>query len=572
MNTTWGQRLDAEAILPEYPRPQLRRDSFLCINGRWRYAIAAGEKMPLKMEGDILVPFSPESALSGVGRRLEPGYTLWYRREFSLPPGFHQGRVLLHFGAVDQSATVYLNGREIGGHRGGYTPFTLDITSAIRNENLLTVKVRDDTEASFYSRGKQSSDPAGIWYPSQSGIWQTVWLESVPKDFITGLFIRPLFDEGSVELTVCARREGLPCTARVGDVVSEGVTNAPLRISMQGFTAWSPERPHLYDLSVKMGRDQVQSYFGMRKFSVEKDRAGIPRLFLNGTPYFHNGVLDQGYWPDGLYTPPSDEAMIHDIQAMKDLGFNMLRKHVKVEPLRWYYHCDRLGMLVWQDMPNGGGPRYKSAVTMAPLITGRHRKDDNYAAFARESAEGREAYRRELGEMVANLFNCVCIAMWVPFNEGWGQFDAAEIARHIRNWDESRTIDHASGWHDQGAGDVKSVHAYFKPYRFRPDGRGRAVVLSEFGGYGLTIEDHAAGKKNFCYKACKTPGELWAAWRRLYGRRILPAMEKGLSAAVYTQLSDVEGERNGLLTYDRALCKLPLAEAKALNERLKLRR
>lgn len=568
MKTIWGKRLDAEAVLTEYPRPQLRRESYLCLNGRWRYAFSAGEEMPLRMKGEILVPFSPESPLSGVGRALEPGQCLWYRREFKLPKGFNQGRVLLHFGAVDQEAAVYLNGREVGRHAGGYTPFTLDITPALQSENLLTVRVKDDTDASFRTRGKQAQKPGGIWYTAQSGIWQTVWLESVPRDFITGLFIRPLFDESAVELTVYSAGEGLRCTARVGDVVSQGASNRPFRISMQGFTPWSPERPHLYGLTVTMGEDQVQSYFGMRKFSVEKDGEGVPRLFLNGKPYFHNGVLDQGYWPDGLYTAPSDEAMVHDIQTMKDLGFNMLRKHVKVEPLRWYYHCDRLGMLVWQDMPNGGG-RYRPSIITAPLLTGRHKQDGDYADFGRESAEGREAYRQELGEMVANLFNCVCIAMWVPFNEGWGQFDAAETAARIRAWDDSRAIDHASGWHDQGAGDVKSVHVYFRPYRFRPDKQGRAVALTEFGGYGLAVADHTQGEKSFCYKTCKTQEALWKAWRKLYERQVLPAVKKGLCAAVYTQLSDVEGECNGLLTYDRALCKLPVEEARALNEQLR---
>ena len=567
LKTVWGQSINAEAVLPEYPRPQLQRESYLCLNGRWRYAFSQGEDMPLRMEGEILVPFSPESLLSGVGKRLLPGQRLWYRREFTLPKGFNQGRVLLHFGAVDQSATVFLNNREVGSHSGGYTPFTLDITAALQEENRLTVRVKDDTDAAWQSRGKQTSKPGGIWYTAQSGIWQTVWLESVPKDYITGLFIRPLFDESAVELTICADRDGLPCTARVGDIVSQGQSNTPFRISMQGFTPWSPERPHLYKLQIKMGYDRVQSYFGMRKFSVEKDASGMPRLFLNGKPYFHSGVLDQGYWPDGLYTAPSDEAMVHDILAMKKLGFNMLRKHVKVEPLRWYYHCDRLGMLVWQDMPNGGGP-YKPGVITLPLVTGLHRKDDNYAAFGRAEVAGREAYLQELGEMVANLYNCVSIAMWVPFNEGWGQFDAAEIARRIHDWDDSRTIDHASGWHDQGAGSVKSIHTYFKPYRYRPDKLGRAVILSEFGGYGLTLADHAMEQKSFCYKTCKDQESLWDAWRALYEKQILPAAKKGLSAAVYTQLSDVEGERNGLLTYDRALCKLPEEKAAAMNARL----
>lgn len=566
LKTIWGERLDPEAILPEYPRPQLRRDSYLCLNGRWRYAFSKGEDMPLKMEGEILVPFSPESPLSGVGRALQKGERLWYRREFALPEGFNQGRVLLHFGGVDQRATVFLNGRELGSHGGGYTPFTLDITPALQKENLLTVRVQDDTEGGPYARGKQSSKPGGIWYTAQSGIWQTVWLESVPKQFITGLFINPLYDESAVELTVCARQDGMPCTARVGDVVSHGLSNQPFRMSMQGFTPWSPQRPHLYNLTIKMGDDLVQSYFGMRKFSVGKDEKGIPRLFLNGEPFFFNGVLDQGYWPDGLYTPPSDEAMVYDIQAMKELGFNTLRKHVKVEPLRWYYHCDRLGMLVWQDMPNGGGP-YRSKVTVAPLITNKHRPDTDDAAFGREDQGEKDGFIQELGEMIANLYNCVSIAMWVPFNEGWGQFDAKEMAERIREWDDTRLIDHASGWHDQGAGDVKSIHTYFRPYRFRPDPQGRPVALTEFGGYGLTIPEHSLPNKSFCYKTCKTQEELFQAWKKLYERQILPAVGKGLSAAIYTQLSDVEGERNGILTYDRAVCKLP-PEARELNQRL----
>ena len=569
MKTAWSETLDPNAILPEYPRPQMARESYLNLNGMWQYAIAKEGETPEKPAGDILVPFSPESELSGVGRMLKPKETLWYTRIFTLPQGFNIGRVLLHFGAVDQTATVYLNGSELGTHTGGYLPFSFDATDSLKEgENTLAVRVRDESDASFHSRGKQKRKRGGIWYTPQSGIWQTVWCESVPAQYIAALRITPLFDESSVE--ICAYPQdaecALPCIVRIGDVVQHGTAGVPVTVSMEGFKPWSPEHPYLYDCEVRMGEDCVKSYFGMRKFGVEQDEAGVPRLFLNGKPYFHTGVLDQGYWPDGLYTPPSDEAMVYDIQAMKELGFNTLRKHVKVEPLRWYYHCDRLGMLVWQDMPNGGGP-YRSKVTVAPLITNKHRPDTDDAAFGREDQGEKDGFIQELGEMIANLYNCVSIAMWVPFNEGWGQFGAKEMAERIREWDDTRLIDHASGWHDQGAGDVKSIHTYFRPYRFRPDPQGRPVALTEFGGYGLTIPEHSLPNKSFCYKTCKTQEELFQAWKKLYERQILPAVGKGLSAAIYTQLSDVEGERNGILTYDRAVCKLP-PEARELNQRL----
>ena len=319
-----------------------------------------------------------------------------------------------------------------------------------------------------------------------------------------------------------------------------------------------------------MGEDCVKSYFGMRKFGVEQDEAGTPRLFLNGKPYFHTGVLDQGYWPDGLYTAPSDAAMVSDIRAMKEMGFNMLRKHIKVEPLRWYYHCDRLGMLVWQDMPNGGG-KYNLATISLPLLTGKHHSDGekHYRRFARADARGRQAYYDELEEMVALLYNSPSVAMWVPFNEGWGQFDAAEAVRRIQAMDETRTIDHASGWHDQGIGAVQSLHVYFKPYKFAPDKLGRAVLLSEFGGYNRRIEGHCFNKKDFGYKRFESEEALLGAWRALYENEILPAKEQGLAAAVYTQLSDVEDELNGLLTYDRAVKKLPADAVREINERLK---
>ena len=351
-----------------------------------------------------------------------------------------------------------------------------------------------------------------------------------------------------------------------GDTGEDGCGSALL--PPEALYLWTPETPALYDVSITLGEDHVQSYFAMRTVGTGRDAAGHPCLLLNGRPYFHHGVLDQGYWPDGLYTAPSDEALIYDIQLMKRLGFNMLRKHIKIEPMRWYYHCDRLGMLVWQDMPNGGG-KYDLLAISAPLITRRHKKDNDYKRFARTDAAGRAEYYAGLDEMVRQLYNCPSVVMWVPFNEGWGQFDAAEAVRRIRALDQTRTIDHASGWHDQGAGDVQSLHVYFYQYRFRPDKRGRAVVLSEFGGYNLPLAGHTWNDANFGYRGYKTPEALEAAYRKLYETQIIPAKEKGLAACVYTQLSDVEDEVNGLVTYDRRAVKLPVSAPFALNAQLK---
>jgi hypothetical protein len=567
MKTSWGDSLKREHILEEYPRPQLKRDSYLNLNGAWNYAITETEAPPEKYEGEILVPFSPESELSGVNRTLSPSQTLWYRRTVRLPDGFNRGKVLLHFGAVDQLATVYVNGEELASHVGGYTPFSLNITEALKEENAIVVKVRDYSDTSCYSRGKQKTKRGGIWYTAQSGIWQTVWMESVPEEYIQGIKITPIFDEGEVELEVFA--EGRQrCEAKADGQSISFYSNEPARIALSDFIAWSPENPHLYPLNVTMGEDRVESYFGMRKFSVERDEKGIRRLFLNNKPYFHTGLLDQGYYCDGLLTAPSDEAMIFDIQMAKELGFNMLRKHIKLEPLRFYWHCDRLGMLVWQDMVNGGG-KYKTLTITSPLVTGIHRKDSRYKLFAREDTEGREQYRRELDETVRHLYNAVSIAMWVPFNEGWGQFDAEDAVKRILSLDKTRTIDHASGWHDQKIGDIKSLHVYFRRYRFKQDKLKRAVVLSEFGGYNYRAEGHAMNDKDFGYKRLKSPEKLLAAFEKLYYSEILPAKEKGLCATVYTQLTDVEDELNGLISYDRRVLKLPAEKVRIINKKLR---
>ena len=567
MLTPWGEALDKNAVLQEYPRPQLVRESYYNLNGLWDYAITASDACPSAWDGKILVPFSPEAPLSGVGRILKPGQVLWYRRTlpFAKPDG---GRMLLHIGAADQRAWVYVNGLLAGTHTGGYTAFTLDMTKLLRDgENILTVAVRDDTDAVPLSRGKQKTKRGGIWYTPQSGIWQTVWTEWVPQSYITGLRITPDAANGCVRVVVQAE-ENRACYLHFAGRRVGAFTNRECVLRVEHPELWTPEHPKLYEFSAELGEDRVESYFALRDIGIGRDAAGHPCLTLNGRPVFHTGVLDQGYWPDGLYTAPSDEALVWDIRTMKNLGFNMLRKHIKVEPMRWYYHCDRLGMLVWQDMPNGGG-KYDLLTISAPLITRRHKKDNDYKRFARTDAAGRAEYYAGLDEMVRQLYNCPSIVMWVPFNEGWGQFDAAEAVRRIRALDQTRTIDHASGWHDQGAGDVQSLHVYFYQYRFRPDKRGRAVVLSEFGGYNLPLAGHTWNDANFGYRGYKTPEALEAAYRKLYETQIIPAKEKGLAACVYTQLSDVEDEVNGLVTYDRRAVKLPTSAPFALNVQLK---
>ena len=376
----------------------------------------------------------------------------------------------------------------------------------------------------------------------------------MPQNYIRSLHVTPLFDAHQVEITV--EGEG-QCTIDLEGKRFTFPAGVPAHVPVQSFRPWSPEHPTLYPFSVTLGDDTVYSYFAMRKCSVETDKDGVRRLFLNGKPYFHNGLLDQGYWPDGLYTAPSDDALVYDIQLAKDMGFNMLRKHIKVECDRWYYHCDRLGMLVWQDMPCGGR-RYDPLIVSTPLVTGWHLDDSWYPLFGRTNVTARKAFLNELRDMVTTLYNHPCIAVWVPFNEGWGQFDSQTAVQVIRSVDKTRTIDPASGWHDQGFGDVRSLHVYFQKYRFQPDKLGRATLLSEFGGYVHRVEGHAIGGKSVGYKTCDAPLSLEYALQALYDEQIRPAIAQGLSAAVYTQLSDVEHELNGLVTYDRSIVKLPV--------------
>ena len=566
MKTLWGEQLNPNQVLQEYPRPQMRRENYAILNGLWDYTITTEDRPPKNWDGQILVPFSPEAELSGVNRTLLPGQYLWYRRRLQLQVGSGE-RALLHFGAVDQIATVYVNGKPIGGHTGGYTAFTLDLTEELTGDDELMVRVRDDSDQSPLARGKQKTKRGGIWYTAQSGIWQTVWAEIVPDRYIRNLRIVPRFDESLVEITVEAA-DGEACTVEFAGECYAGIANRPVSVPVPNFQAWSPETPVLYDFSACLGEDRVESYFAMRKVEVRPDENGVPRIHLNGMPYFMHGVLDQGYWPDGLYTAPSDEALILDIQSMKNMGFNMLRKHIKTEPMRWYYHCDRIGMLVWQDMPNGGAEEYKFPVISLPLVTKRHRKDNDYAAFGREDEKGRKQYYMELTQLVEQLRNVPSVVLWCPFNEGWGQFDAAKAAELIRKLDPDRLIDHASGWHDQGIGQLQSLHVYFYKYKFRPDKKKRAVVLSEYGGYNLMIRGHSWNNKNFGYRTLKNPDALLAAYEELITGQVLPAMEQGLSAAVYTQLSDVEDEVNGFWSYDRMVQKLSTAAVRNINLQL----
>ncbi|MBQ8617557.1 MAG: glycoside hydrolase family 2 [Clostridia bacterium] len=565
--TPWGEKLDPQNVLKEYPRPQMVRASYENLNGIWSCSFTKDGERPGEWR-DILVPFSPEAPLSGVNRMLQPDEFLWYRR--ALPDMNPEGgRILLHFGAVDQQADVYVNGQKVAYHMGGYTPFTADITDALADgENELLVRVQDDTDASWHSRGKQSTQRGNIWYTPQSGIWQTVWMERVPAVYITGLHITPLFDQKSAQIIVSTNVPAGVSVCFEGETY-RAQSGEQIIVTPKEFNPWTPDTPHLYDFTAACGEDSVDSYFALRSVCVKEDAQGVKRLHLNGKPYFHVGMLDQGYWPDGLYTAPSDEALIYDIQLAKDMGFNMLRKHIKIEPLRWYYHCDRLGMLVWQDMINGGRKDYNKIVIIAPLFTGLALKDSHYSWFKRQDAEGRAEYYAELDEMICHLYNCPSIVMWVPFNEGWGQFDAAEAVRRIKALDTTRTIDHASGWHDQGIGDFKSLHVYFKPYKFSEDKKKRCEILTEFGGYSFPVEGHLFNtEKAFGYKKIASLDDLAQAYKKLYEDEIIPVKARGLSATVYTQVSDVEDEINGIVTYDRKVVKFNPAFMRAIHFQL----
>ncbi len=580
IKTRWFDTIDRNCPLPEYPRPQLERKSWICLNGQYDYAITdANSDKPDCFDGKITVPFSVESAASGVKKPLSPEQRLWYRTNFSLNEDFNDKRAILHFEAVDWQCSVWVNGTLMGEHTGGYNPFSFDITDVVNDvENELVVKVYDPTDAGHQQRGKQVNHTHGFWYTATSGIWQTVWLEPVNYCRIESIKLVPDIDTGKIGLKV-----NHTCTcggklfAKIVDgetVVFNGEIAAETEIAIPDAKLWSPENPFLYDLYLTLDcsgeKDEVKSYFGMRKFSIMNDDKGIPRLALNNKPYFQRGLLDQGYWPESQLTPPSDEAMIFDIEKMKELGFNMLRKHIKSEPLRWYYHCDRLGMLVWQDMISGGQYIGNTLAGTLPNLS-IHVKDNMYKAFKRGKPEWREEFRQELWGMIDNLYNCVSICCWVPFNEGWGQFDAKEIALKVKDIDPSRFVDHASGWHDQGGPDFKSMHRYIVPVTppFNFTRKGRPYVLSEYGGYSWNIKGHVwNAARSFGYIMFKNSKTLTAAYKSLHEKQIVPLIKRGLCATVYTQVSDVEFEVNGIYSYDREVLKIDKNTVIEVNKKL----
>lgn len=572
MKTRWTDKVDKNNPLPEYPRPQMERSDWMSLNGVYEYAIkGANCEWADNFDGEILVPFAIESMLSGVEKPLLPSQRLWYKKSFTLPQNMKGKNILLNFGAVDWQCKVFINKSLAGTHTGGYATFTLDITDLlIDGENELVVCVYDPTDKGWQQRGKQVVKPHGFWYVATSGIWQSVWLEATDKCHITKLRMIPDIDENTLKIKTFATEENLDVKVTVydnGTVLSENSVSMDAEIKFDDVKLWSPENPFLYDLKIELIKDgkavdTVKSYVGMRKFSMEKDNYGIPRFFLNNEPYFQKGLLDQGYWSDGGMTPPTDDAMIYDIETMKRLGFNMLRKHIKVELDRWYYHCDRLGMLVWQDMVSGGEYIGDFVAGVIPNVAGFFHstkikvKDDNYKVFNRTEKKWRDEFKRELNEVLNQLFNHTCISVWVPFNEGWGQFDSVQIATSVKNFDPTRLVDHASGWYDHGAGDFTSIHKYILP-TYAPKNDGRIFVLSEFGGYSRIVSDHTWDEtKSFGYMMFKTKDELTKAYKKLHEKQIIPLIDKGLSATVYTQVSDVENEVNGILTYDREHIKI----------------
>ena len=577
--------------LAEYPRPAMRRDSCEILNGPWQYAITQTAEYPAAWQGSILVPYSPEAPASGVGRTLQPGQWLHYHRLFA-PPAGEGGRVLLHFGAVDYACAVQVNGHLAGGHRGGYWPFTLDITDLLNGtgRNSLWVAVQDPTGHGTQARGKQTLKPGGMFYPAQSGIWQTVWLERVPDNYIQALTVTPDYDArtvtvrvhtakpgGAVNLWAMVRAGGVTIAEDWGSDEADQDGEVTLNIPEEHFFPWSPDTPFLYDLTVGTNQgeeaefDTVHSYFALRKWSCAPDAHGVLRFCLNDKPILLNGLLDQGYWPEGLYTPPSDAAVERELSEVKALGFNLLRKHAKIEPQRWYYHCDRLGLIVWQDIVNGGSAYNLWFVTyltnvLQPLLRRFPDGKAAYSLLSRAKPAGREEYAHELADTVQALRCHPCIACWVPFNEGWGQFDAGKAVQALRALDGTRLVDEASGWFDQGGGDVHSLHNYFYPLRIRP--QKRTVALSEYGGIAWPMPGHEPPHKTYGYGTAKDRQELTARYKKLQLKTVLPQLEKGLSALVYTQLTDVEDEVNGLFTYDRAAVKPDANAVRSVNAAL----
>jgi beta-galactosidase/beta-glucuronidase len=569
IKTGWAEQVDPQNPLPEYPRPIMERNEWQNLNGLWQYAILPkGQREPENFDGTILVPFAAESSLSGVQKTVGSDSELWYKRTFTVPSAWKNRRTILHFGAVDWKAEVFLNGIKIGGHTGGYTPFCFDITPFLKpGEQKLVVKVWDPTDRGFQPRGKQVGNPNSIWYTAVTGIWQTVWLEPVGEKHIVSLKTVPDVDNGKISVSVETSGAAAYDIAEVkildnGKVISSArsVISENAELYVPDAKLWSPDSPFLYDLEVSIlsgGRqvDRVKSYCALRKISFKRDDAGIVRLQLNNKNLFQFGPLDQGWFPDGLYTAPTDEALAFDIEKTRELGFNMIRKHVKVEPARWYYHCDRLGMLVWQDMPSGDrGPQW---------MTDRY---FNAGEFIR-TPESEKNYYREWQEIIDLLYSHPSIVVWVPFNEAWGQFKTPEVVEWTKRYDPSRLVNPASGGNHYPVGDMLDLHHYPYPKLYFYDAE-RPTVLGEYGGIGLPVEGHLwQPDKNWGYVKFKNSQEVTDEYIK-YAEQLKLLAKSGFSAAVYTQTTDVEGEVNGLLTYDRKVVKLDAERLRKANQEI----
>lgn len=570
IKTVWAEKIDPNNVLPEYPRPIMERDKWQNLNGLWDYAILPmGQQEPQTFDGKILVPFAVESSLSGVQKELGKEKELWYRRTFTIPSDWKSKNVILHFGAVDWKAEVYLNNIKIGSHTGGYTPFCFDVTPFLTSGNQkLVVKVWDPTSDSSIPRGKQVTNPNGIWYTPVSGIWQTVWLEPVNNKHIVGITPIANIDNNNLKVKVCTKNTESSDIVEVklkdnNKVIAsaKGVVGQTLDIAIPNAKLWSPESPFLYDLDVTLierGKsvDKVSSYAAMRKVSKKRDANGIIRIQLNNKDLFHFGPLDQGWWPDGLYTAPTDEALKYDIVKTKDFGYNMIRKHVKVEPARWYTHCDRLGILVWQDMPNGDqGPHWD----MHHYFDGKE---------VTRSIESEQNFRKEWKEIMDYLMPYPSIAIWVPFNEAWGQFKTQEITEWTQYYDPSRLVNPASGGnHYLKVGDILDFHKYPSPEMMMYDNE-RITVIGEYGGIGMPLTDHLwQPDKNWGYVQFKSAKEVTDEYVK-YGRQLLNLVKSGISGGVYTQTTDVEGEVNGLITYDRKIIKVEEDRIRKINQEI----
>ena len=553
--------------LKEYPRPQLQRKSYINLNGEWDYRIISG-KGQVCSNGKIIVPFSPESKLSATdGHVLLPEESLEYTKVFSMDKIKKTKHLILHFGAVDQVAYVYLNGINLGMHEGGYTAFSFDITDyVVEGDNELKVKVRDYTDRVGYARGKQSIEPSGMWYSAQSGIWQTVWMEWVPEAYVMDLNVIPYIDNNCLKMVfkVSELKGQVNITSSNLDLIKEYSIDKIvddklyLTLKLNEYRLWSPETPVLYFINVEYGKDSFSTYFAMREFGVDRDDKGIPRLTLNHKPYFMNGVLDQGYYPESLMTPPSDAAMINDIETIKSLGFNMIRKHCKIEPMRWYFHCDRLGMIVWQDIVNGGTKYDMNMICNIPTVVRPfgNTKDKNrlFLRFTgRTTEKSKEIWFKECQETIKQLKSVPSIGQWCLFNEGWGQFNAEKCLDYAKNLDDTRPIDAASGWFHEDCGDVFSEHIYFEEFKVKKNRR--PYVISEYGGYSLKVGNHVIRDAVYGYRKYQHAKDLQDAYDELM-EKIKSLQEEGLSAAVFTQATDIEDEVNGLMTYDRKVQKL----------------